>query len=39
MTRTRRITCPDCGLPYDIPTDEGIERWSCDCGAAWRLDE
>lgn len=35
---SKRITCPDCDMPYDIPTDKDIDRWSCDCGANWEVD-
>ncbi len=31
------IECPRCGMPFDIPEDQGIEHWSCDCGESWDL--
>jgi hypothetical protein len=34
---SKTIHCPACGMHYDIPDDTGIDRWSCDCGAAWEL--
>ena len=33
---SKRIECPNCGMPFDVPTE--VDRWSCDCGASWELD-
>jgi len=34
--QSKRIECPNCGMPFDVP--EEVDHWSCDCGASWKLD-
>lgn len=29
--------CPNCGMPFDIPTD--ADRCYCDCGESWDIVE
>lgn len=29
--------CPNCGMPFDIPDDADVSRWSCDCGESWEV--
>jgi hypothetical protein len=36
---SKTIQCPRCGMPYDIPDDAPTDRWSCDCGEVWGLDD
>ena len=31
------IECPGCGMPFDVP--ESVDRWSCDCGESWEIEQ
>ena len=33
---SKRVECPNCGMPYDVPVE--ADAWSCDCGATWEFD-
>ena len=31
------IECPGCGMPFDVP--QSVNRWSCDCGESWEIEQ
>jgi hypothetical protein len=33
-----RFQCPRCEMPFHVPDDAGVTRWSCDCGESWQLE-